>query len=94
MGGLFLVNIVPAVLPIGDGPAGCHKPTVDIQRPQITDGHRSAVAIPVTHRACPYDFNQPRVLRHVRVAGEPESELAPTERDERADDFQPRAANR
>lgn len=46
------------------------------------------------HRACPYDFNQPRVLRHVRVAGEPESELAPTQRDERADDFQPRAANR
>lgn len=43
----------------------------------------------VLHRACPYDYDQPRVLRHVRVAGDPASELAPTARDEHADDFTP-----
>lgn len=46
----------------------------------------------ILHRACPYDYNQARVMRHVRIAGEPESELVATGRDERADDFQPTAA--
>ena len=46
------------------------------------------------HRARPYDKTQPRVLRHVRVAGERESELAPTGLDERAAAFEPSASNR
>jgi alpha-ketoglutarate-dependent taurine dioxygenase len=46
----------------------------------------------VLHRACPYDYSEPRVMRHVRVAGEPETELVPTTRDERADGFEPVAA--
>ena len=48
----------------------------------------------VLHRARPYDFNEPRILRHVRVAGDPASELAPTARDERAGAFEPSAFNR
>jgi alpha-ketoglutarate-dependent taurine dioxygenase len=47
----------------------------------------------ILHRACPYDMTQPRVLRHVRVAGETASELAETAPDERADAFQPSAVN-
>jgi alpha-ketoglutarate-dependent taurine dioxygenase len=46
----------------------------------------------VLHRARPYDYGEPRVMRHVRVAGDPASELAPTARDERADAFEPSAA--
>jgi alpha-ketoglutarate-dependent taurine dioxygenase len=45
----------------------------------------------ILHRACPYDYSEPRVMRHVRVAGELESELAETTADERADSFQPTA---
>jgi alpha-ketoglutarate-dependent taurine dioxygenase len=45
------------------------------------------------HRACPYDPNQARVLRGTRISGEPETELAPTFADERADGFQPSATN-
>lgn len=48
----------------------------------------------VLHRARPYDFSQPRTMRHVRVAGDPASELAPTGRDERAGAFEPSASNR
>ena len=48
----------------------------------------------VLHRARPYDFSRPRTLRHVRVAGDPASELAPTGRDERAGAFEPSASNR
>ena len=48
----------------------------------------------VLHRARPYDFNEPRTLRHVRVAGDPASELASTGRDERAGAFEPSATNR
>ena len=48
----------------------------------------------VLHRARPYDFGRPRILRHVRVAGDPASELAPTDRDERAGAFEPSASNR
>lgn len=45
------------------------------------------------HRARPYDTNHPRVLRGTRIAGEPETELAPTFADERADGFHPSASN-
>ena len=48
----------------------------------------------VLHRARPYDVSKPRTLRHVRVAGDPASELAPTGRDERAGAFEPAASNR
>ena len=48
----------------------------------------------VLHRARPYDKSQPRSLRHVRVAGDPESELAATAQDERAAAFEPSASNR
>lgn len=47
----------------------------------------------VLHRARPYDKTQPRVLRHVRVAGDPETELATTGADERAAAFLPTASN-
>lgn len=46
----------------------------------------------ILHRACPYDYSEPRVMRHVRVAGEPETELVATAPDERADGFEPVAA--
>jgi alpha-ketoglutarate-dependent taurine dioxygenase len=46
------------------------------------------------HAARPYDYGEPRILRHTRIAGEPESELAATGRDERAAGFQPSASNR
>ena len=42
----------------------------------------------VLHRARPYDTTEPRVLRHVRIAGEPESESAPTMKDVRARDYE------
>jgi alpha-ketoglutarate-dependent taurine dioxygenase len=48
----------------------------------------------VLHRACPYDYNEIRIMRHVRVAGEPESELVVTGPDERADAFAPSPGNR
>jgi alpha-ketoglutarate-dependent taurine dioxygenase len=48
----------------------------------------------ILHRACPYDYNEIRVMRHVRVAGEAESELVVTGRDEHADDFVPSTVNR
>ncbi len=46
----------------------------------------------VLHRACPYDYSEPRVMRHVRVAGDPATELVETAPDERADGFEPVAA--
>ena len=30
----------------------------------------------VLHRACPYDYSQPRVMKHTRIAGDPETEMA------------------
>ena len=48
----------------------------------------------ILHRACPYDYGEPRVMRHVRVAGDPASELATTGADERADAFEPAPTNR
>jgi alpha-ketoglutarate-dependent taurine dioxygenase len=48
----------------------------------------------VLHRARPYDYGEPRVMRHTRVAGDPATELAPTHRDDRAAAFEPSASNR
>jgi alpha-ketoglutarate-dependent taurine dioxygenase len=48
----------------------------------------------VLHRARPYDYREPRVMRHTRVAGDPATELAPTDRDDRAAAFEPSASNR
>jgi alpha-ketoglutarate-dependent taurine dioxygenase len=47
----------------------------------------------VLHRAMPYDYGEVRVLRHTRVAGENDSELVPTGRDELAADFIPSDSN-
>lgn len=47
----------------------------------------------VMHRARPYDASQARVLRGTRISGEPETELAPTFPDERADAFNPTTSN-
>ena len=46
----------------------------------------------VLHRACPYDYAEPRVMRHVRVAGEPASDLVETVPDEHADGYAPLVA--
>ena len=49
----------------------------------------------VLHRARPYDFDLPRVMRHTRVAGDPATELArETTPDDRADAYAPTASNR
>jgi len=48
----------------------------------------------VLHRARPYDYREVRVMRHTRVAGNPATELAATDRDERASAFEPSASNR
>jgi alpha-ketoglutarate-dependent taurine dioxygenase len=48
----------------------------------------------VLHRARPYDYGQVRVMRHTRVAGDPASELAGTDRDARAEAYEPSASNR
>ena len=47
----------------------------------------------VMHRARPYDESLPRVLRGARISGEPESELAETFFDQRADTFIPSSSN-
>jgi alpha-ketoglutarate-dependent taurine dioxygenase len=47
----------------------------------------------VLHRARPYDFNETRILQATRIAGDPQSELASTDREERAGGLQPSAAN-
>jgi alpha-ketoglutarate-dependent taurine dioxygenase len=48
----------------------------------------------VLHRARPYDYREARVMRHTRVAGDPATELAGTDRDERARAYEPSAFNR
>ena len=48
----------------------------------------------VLHRARPYDYREARVMRHTRVAGDPATELAPTDRDDRAVAFEPTTSNR
>jgi len=70
-------------------------------RPPRTYGHRwqpGDVVIwdnrCVLHRARPYDYRQARVMRHTRVAGDPATELAPTDRDERAAAYEPSPSNR
>ena len=45
------------------------------------------------HAAQPYNYDEPRVMRHTRVAGDPASELVATGHDERAADFIPSASN-
>lgn len=45
------------------------------------------------HRARPYDTTQPRILRASRIAGDAETELAPTFKDERASGFDPTESN-
>ena len=45
------------------------------------------------HRARPYDTNQTRILRASRIAGEPETELAPTFPDPRAEAYHPTTSN-
>jgi alpha-ketoglutarate-dependent taurine dioxygenase len=47
----------------------------------------------VLHEARPYDYNEVRVMRHTRVAGDPASELVTTGRDELAGGFEPTASN-
>ena len=47
----------------------------------------------VMHRAYPYDASHARALRGTRIAGDPETELAPTFADERADGFRPSTSN-
>ena len=46
------------------------------------------------HAAQPYDYGEARVMRHTRIAGDPESELATTGPDVRASGFQPSTSNR
>ena len=48
----------------------------------------------VLHRACPYNHNEIRIMRHTRVAGDPSSELVETGLDDLADDYQPSTSNR
>jgi alpha-ketoglutarate-dependent taurine dioxygenase len=48
----------------------------------------------VLHRARPYDYGQVRVMRHTRVAGDPATELAGTNRDARAEAYEPSTSNR
>ncbi|MDA0663458.1 MAG: TauD/TfdA family dioxygenase [Proteobacteria bacterium] len=47
----------------------------------------------VMHRAMPYDFNETRILQANRIAGDPASELAPTDRDPYASDYRPTGSN-
>jgi alpha-ketoglutarate-dependent taurine dioxygenase len=48
----------------------------------------------VLHRARPYDYREPRVMRHTRVAGDPATELAPTDPDALAGAYAPSSSNR
>jgi alpha-ketoglutarate-dependent taurine dioxygenase len=46
------------------------------------------------HRACPFDTSYPRALRASRISGEPETELAPTIADPRAEGYRPTTSNK
>ena len=65
------------------------------QFPRVTDHHWQPGDLAiwdnrrVLHRVAPYDYSQPRVMRHTRVAGDPASELAGTLPDIRATPYQP-----
>lgn len=45
----------------------------------------------VVHRVNPYDYSQPRIMRHTRVAGDPTSEGTPTSVNEQPANFVPKA---
>ena len=47
----------------------------------------------VMHRARPYDESLPRILRGARISGDPETELAETFEDQRAEAFLPSQSN-
>ncbi len=47
----------------------------------------------ILHRACPYDYTEARVMRHVRVAGDPRTDMVETGPDERAAAFEPVSAS-
>ena len=65
------------------------------QSPRVTEHHWQPGDLAiwdnrrVLHRVAPYDYSQPRVMRHTRVAGDPASELAGTLPDIRATTYQP-----
>ena len=65
------------------------------QFPRVTDHHWQPGDLAiwdnrrVLHRVAPYDYSQPRVMRHTRVAGDPASELAGTLPDIRATTYEP-----
>jgi alpha-ketoglutarate-dependent taurine dioxygenase len=46
------------------------------------------------HRACPFDTSFPRALRASRISGEPETELASTTADPRAEAYHPTTSNK
>lgn len=46
------------------------------------------------HRARPFDMRLPRVLRAIRISGDPQSELAPTVADPRADGYHATTSNK
>ena len=43
----------------------------------------------VMHRVWPYDYRETRIMMHTRIAGNPETEYAPTVADPRADVYEP-----
>ena len=45
------------------------------------------------HAARPYDYGEPRVMRHTRIAGDPAVDLAATVMDEAASSFEPTTSN-
>ncbi|MEC9252711.1 MAG: TauD/TfdA family dioxygenase [Pseudomonadota bacterium] len=65
------------------------------QPPRVTEHHWQLGDLAiwdnrrVLHRVAPYDYSQPRVMRHTRVAGNPATELAGTLPDVRATMYQP-----
>lgn len=46
------------------------------------------------HRARPFDMRFPRVLRASRISGDPQTELAPTVADPRADGYRGSTSNK
>jgi len=43
----------------------------------------------VMHRGWPYDYRETRIMMHTRIAGNPETEYAPTVSDPLADTYEP-----
>jgi alpha-ketoglutarate-dependent taurine dioxygenase len=46
------------------------------------------------HRTRPFDMRLPRVLRASRISGDPQTELAPTVADPRADEYRATTSNK